>query len=191
MTEETNIEQTQSAVDKAREYWNGFPEAPYSDSFKWVDTNGFEHLSTVRAWTGGTLLSGIERITTAIFERGGVPAGQYRATVPSGNNSPEPVRTPIDDNGNALPDVKSAVAGRLSWEVHDGKTSYKVLDAVFPAGEKGTKYGITVWPEVLKAAGLTMEQGQPVPNISGWRVDYICNDKGYPAKVIRLLPPTK
>jgi hypothetical protein len=101
----------------------------------------------------------------------------------------EPTRQPIDDSGNALPEVLTATAGRLSWEVHDGRTSYKVMDAIFAPGAKGTKYGITVWPEVLKQAGLSVDAGQPTPNIAGWIVNYICNEKGYPQKVTRLLPP--
>lgn len=70
MTEPTN-----DVLKEAKEYYEGFPEAPYSDSFKWIDSNGFEHLSTVRAWTGGTLLTGIDKATSAIVSKGGKPAG--------------------------------------------------------------------------------------------------------------------
>ena len=101
----------------------------------------------------------------------------------------EPTRVPLDENGNEAPQVKVATAGRLSIEMKDGKTWYKVMDAVFAPNEKGTKYGITVWPEVLKAASLDVSNPAALPNISGWHVDYVCNDKGYPQKVTRLLPP--
>jgi hypothetical protein len=101
----------------------------------------------------------------------------------------EPIRQNIDDSGSDLPSIKAAIGGRLSWELKDGKYNYKVMDAVFAAGERGTKYGINVYPEVLAAANLIVDAGQPTPSIAGWRVEYILNDKGYPGKVTRLLPP--
>jgi hypothetical protein len=110
-------------------------------------------------------------------------------TIPAPQAPAEPVRQPIDDSGSDLPAVKVAIGGRLSWELKDGKYNYKVLDAVFAAGERGTKYGINVYPEVLAAANLIVDAGQPTPSIAGWRVEYILNDKGYPGKVTRLLPP--
>ena len=101
----------------------------------------------------------------------------------------EPKRVPLDDNGNEAPQVKFATAGRLSYEVHDGKANFKVMDAVFAAGERGTKYGITAYPEVLAAAKLDVSNPAQLPNISGWTVKYILNDKGYPYKVVGILPP--
>lgn len=101
----------------------------------------------------------------------------------------EPTRVSIDDSGKEQPQVKVATAGRLSIETKDGKYYYKVADAIFAQGERGTKFGISVYPEVLRAANLDVREGQPVPNINGWRVDYVLNEKGYPWKVTRLLPP--
>lgn len=101
----------------------------------------------------------------------------------------EPTRHPIDDSGNEQPQVLTATAGRLSIEMKDGRYYYKVMDAVFPPGARGTKFGITVWGEVLQAAKLDVSDPQQMPNINGWRVDYVLNEKGYPAKVTRLLPP--
>lgn len=137
----------------------------------------------------GIVLEDVDRFLRYMHDKGWQFDNEKPAPVATTPAPQEPTRQPIDDSGNELPDVKTATAGRLSWEVHDGKSSYKVMDAVFAPGERGTKYGITVWPEVLKAAGLNVEMGQPVPNISGWRVDYVLNEKGYPQKVTRLLPP--
>lgn len=102
----------------------------------------------------------------------------------------EPQYEPIDDGGNKLPEVKTATAGRLSIEMKDGRFYYKVMDAVFAPGERGTKFGVSVYPEVLQAAGLTVNHEHPdqLPVITGWRVDYVCNEKGYPQKVTRLIP---
>jgi hypothetical protein len=98
-------------------------------------------------------------------------------------------RVPIDDSGNPLPEIKVATAGKLAYEDKNGTIYWKVMDCTFAAGERGTKFGITVWPETWQAAGLNLEAGQPVPDISGWRIDYVCNEKGYPSKVTRMLPP--
>lgn len=103
-------------------------------------------------------------------------------TVPS-----EPVRQPIDDNGNDLPEIKCFTADKLSVTMKDDKYYYKVIGGVF------RQYGVTVWPEVLAAAGLDVSPGQPVPNIAGWRADYIEEPGKEPGKkrmkITRLLPP--
>lgn len=112
-----------------------------------------------------------------------MPVAVVPAAVPT-----EPTRVPIDDSGNALPEIKKALAGRLSFDVKNGKTYWKIMDAVYPSGEKSTKYGVTVWPEALKAAGFELKDGQPVPDLSGHPFEYICNEKGYPQKVTRILP---
>ena len=170
-----------------KDYWNGFPEAPYSDTFKWVDQNGYEHMLTVRGWSGSAVLDAVNKAIEAITAANGHNPS-HRAPIPAPQNN-EPVRVPLDEHGNEQPAVKVASAGRLSWEAKDGKTWFKVMDIVVAAGEKGTKYGVTVWPEVLKAAGLDVSDTSNLPDIHGWRVDYVCNDKGYPQKVTRLLPP--
>lgn len=49
------------------------------------------------------------------------------------------------------------------------------------------KYGITVWPEVLTAAGIPI--GKLVAqdyNLVGYRADFVLNDKGKPSKVVKL-----
>lgn len=189
MATESNEVVQQQAFEKTKEYWKEFPEAPFSDSFKWIDKNGFDHISIARGWTFPALMTSIERATTAILEAGGKSLYATPPAAATANPPPaEPTRQPIDDGGNELPDVKTARAGRLSVEMKDGKYFYKVMDAVFMPGEKSTKYGINVWPEVLKAAKLDVSNPAVMPEISGWRVDYICNEKGYPGKVTRLLP---
>jgi hypothetical protein len=57
-----------------QEYWKGFPEAPYSDTFKWIDGAGFEHMTTVRQWSGTGLYSSVGKMVALILETGGKPA---------------------------------------------------------------------------------------------------------------------
>jgi len=98
----------------------------------------------------------------------------------------EPERVALDDHGNEIK-IKTITAERLSVSMKDGKYYYKVV------GKPFTDYGITVWPEVFEAAGLTVSP-DALPNIAGWQADYVekpANDKGkvWPDKVTRLLPP--
>lgn len=96
-----------------KEYWQGFPEAPYSDSFKWTDQNGFEHLSTVRAWTGRGLLTGIEKMTSNIIDLQGKPMNGKAQPAP-GNTIP--VR---DENGTPVVDQdRNPVMTTLPEGVH-------------------------------------------------------------------------
>lgn len=66
-----------------REYWKDFPEAPFSDSFKWVDEQGFEHLSTVRGWQFSALMTTIQRAESSIIDFGGKPIITIRPTAPA------------------------------------------------------------------------------------------------------------
>ena len=110
--------------------------------------------------------------------------GEMQSSIPT----KEVTRQPIDDSGNALPPIFKGRAGRLSVEMKDNKYSFKIEDAQFQQGRKGSKFGIRVWDEVLTGAGLNIEPGQPMPEINGWEFEYVENEKGYPYKVTRLLP---
>jgi hypothetical protein len=180
-----------------QEYFKDFPEAPFSDTFKWVDVDGYEHMVTVRSWSAHSGMGALEAAKKEIAEVGGMSPSKKQIEIHASDvipgtpepNSGEVKYHPVDEGGNDLPEVKTAIAGRLSVEMKDNKYYYKIMDAVFGHGEKGTKYGIAVYPEVLAAANLDVTPGNPVPVITNWRVDYICNDKGYPWKVTRLLAP--
>jgi hypothetical protein len=177
-TESTEI--LQAAFDKAKEYWKEFPEAPFSDSFKWTDVHGFEHLTTVRGWTFPAMMTSLERAASAIFDLQGKPAGvRTPAAQPQ-----EPSRQPIDDSGHELPDVKTFAAEKLSVSMNDGKFYYKVV------GKPFTQFGVPVYEEVLEAAKLDVSNPMQLPNIAGWKADYIetVKDGKKRMKVTRLLP---
>jgi hypothetical protein len=100
---------------------------------------------------------------------------------------PEIVRQAIDDNGNDFPPVNTFTASKLSVDIHNGKLSFRAHGGQFE------KYGVAVYEEVMKAAGLSYDPTKPenIPNIAGWRVDWIeytaGNGKQY-KKATRLLP---
>jgi hypothetical protein len=67
-----------------KEYWSGMPEAPCSDTFKWVDANGFEHLMTFRGWSGEGVLKTVAAAIEHILEQGGIaPANRVAPPPPS------------------------------------------------------------------------------------------------------------
>jgi hypothetical protein len=108
-------------------------------------------------------------------------------TIPEPPTPQEPKYQPIDDGGNDLPEVLTFTADLLTVDMHDGKFFFKVK------GGKFTQFGVNVWPEVLKAANLTVDLSTvppTIPNVAGWRADYIEEFKdGKPRrKVTRLLP---
>jgi hypothetical protein len=129
-------EQEQLTLDEARKYFDGFPEAPYSDSFKWVDANGFEHLSTVRSWTGGTLLSGIEKATAAITSKGGKPVSNRGTSAPA--PTPDPAAMIALEEGN------KTLAAELQQQA-----------AAVPAAPSGKQWNITeiVFVRILPQPG--------------------------------------
>ena len=66
-----------------KEYWQGFPEAPYSDTFKWIDADGYEHMMTVRGWEGGAVLGAIGKAKEVIASINGKPAGNRPVQAPA------------------------------------------------------------------------------------------------------------
>lgn len=82
--------------------------------------------------------------------------------------------------------TQSFTAESLSATVDKGKTYWKVQGGMF------TKFGVTVWPETLAAAGFDPENMNPtkVYDIPGYTAVYVLNEEGKAQKVIQLIPPT-
>ena len=70
--------------------------------------------------------------------------------------------------------------------VNDGKAYWKVK------GGRYTKFGVTIWPEVLKASGFDPNQMNPleVYDLAGHTAVCSTNDEGKANKVIRLEAPS-
>lgn len=76
-------------------------------------------------------------------------------------------------------------ADELTATVNDGKRYWKVRGGQF------AKFGVTVWPETLKAAGFDPDALDPMKPVSlaGWTAWYVVNEEGKAQKVTRLEPP--
>jgi hypothetical protein len=75
--------QDQQQEVSLQEYWKGFPEAPLSDTFKWVDEDGFEHMTTVRGWGDKSLSAGLAKVKALIQDNGGKPVRARAPEAPS------------------------------------------------------------------------------------------------------------
>lgn len=82
---------------------------------------------------------------------------------------------------------KSFVPSLLAVTYDKGKEFFKLhgQEGKFP------KFPVTVWPEVLEAAGINYLDRSVVDpkdgfKLEGWTAYYIVNEKGNPGKVIRL-----
>lgn len=104
------------ATQQAQEYWKGFPEAPYSDSFKWFDGAGFEHLTTCRAWSGSALYASVAKMIATIAETGGKPITTVRPAAPMA----------------PPPEIPKAV--REAWEDGDKETAAVIAGAIADVG---------------------------------------------------------
>lgn len=97
-----------------QEYWQGFPEAPASDNFRWVDGAGFEHQTTIRAWTGAGLYQQVAEMVARVLETGGrnltppaaPPPASATATAPAPVKSPEGVQSIAVKKIKVTPEVK-------------------------------------------------------------------------------------
>lgn len=106
-----------------REYWAGFPEAPFSTSFKWVDANGFEQLTTLRGWQFSTMFRTIGQAEEIITMNGGMPI----------NNRPQPAQAPTmtKDVKIAMDEGNKQLAADLQAQALDVPQSRKGADVKY------------------------------------------------------------
>lgn len=67
--------------------------------------------------------------------------------------------------------------------MHDGTVYWKVKGGVY------TKFGVTIWPEVLQESGFDYDQMDPreTYDINGRKAVCQLNEEGKPKKVVKLL----
>ena len=99
--------------------WNG--DAPFSDNFHWVDTDGFRHQITVRANTGAQLLERIDAARTNLIKRGATPSGQ--SAPPTNGGAPEIEQGDIGESVCAMIEIGTAYkSGKTQLKFHcDGQ----------------------------------------------------------------------
>jgi hypothetical protein len=114
---------------KVQDYWHGFPEAPASDTFKWIDALGYEHMTTIRAWTQATLYEQVSKFVANLTETGGRTAALQPAPKPA--QAPAPTTAPV---ANATGTSMQINKIKVTPEVKDGVS--RVIVELFAEGHK-------------------------------------------------------
>jgi len=78
--------------------------------------------------------------------------------------------------------VHTFAAETMTATVDDGKVYWKVKGGQFQ------KFGVSIWPEALEAAGFDPEALNPMKpvDLTGWTAHYSTKENGQPKKVIKL-----
>lgn len=153
------------------------PEAVYAFNTNLVSGRGRGQW-TMRARQGedgANFIFRVEAMLEKLSERGW---GDNTPQVPSGQLA-QPAENPVSgtplDNNSQVFDAET-----LSAETKEGKTYWKVK------GGQWTKFGVTVWGEVLMQAGFHSLDPMKPYDLHGWRATCALNENGKPNKVTRL-----
>ena len=157
-------------------------EAPRSVNFYGVSTKGWNLQFTIRSVDNESLLKELGDLINRVEALGVVPkaVGQQPSNV-SHDTAPPPPPT------SAPPPVHEVAydtfeAAELEGSTRGDKTYWKVK------GGKFSKYGVTIWPEVLEEAGFNVNDLDPatVYSLAGYTARYVTKEDGKPDKVIKL-----
>lgn len=158
----TNYDDLASSLDIS------LPEAPTSATVKVVhQETGFEWLFTVRGVNANRLLSELVQFGDKLSQAGFVPASAPRQ--PASQESPQ---------GDLFFE-----AIELVGSVHEGKAYWKIKGGQF------SKFGVTIWPEVLGPTGFDVEKLNPMEKYPlNHKAYYVTKEDGTALKVVRLVP---
>lgn len=116
-----------------QDYFKGFPESPASDTIRWVDGAGFDHMTTIRAWSGTILYSEMAKFIGTVIETGGKPVNTPHAPAPTA--APKPASTPAPiPQANASGTSIMVKKIKVTQDVKDGAT--RTIVDLFRDGDK-------------------------------------------------------
>ena len=162
---------------------NTHTEAPASLNFTAHTPRGYRVQITLRDESEGNLIERFKTTMGIVQNLGMTPQPQNGAKAPEfeaptqSNGAPPAVATPTATQG----EEDSFSAETLVASVNEGKAYWKVQGGPF------SKFGVTIWPEVLGEAGFDCDQLDPTQtyNLTGHTATYMRVD-GKPKKVTRL-----
>ena len=170
-----------------KDYWAGFPEAPFSDTIKWTDGNGFDHMTTFRGWTFNALYETLAKAEAHILETGGKPNGA----------KPAPAQTAAPAPATQAGNVLSITKIKVTPEVKDGKSRIMVelyadghqwadIKAFFnDANAAKTAFGMVTGADFSVAGEYTFNP----PFAADYRNSDKLNSKGNPYKNLVQVRP--
>ena len=167
------------------------PEAPASVNMKIVSGKGYDFMFTLRDFDELVLLDRLGTFIKKLESMGMKPANGngYKAPVQS-HLPPQPQAPPpqtVDDFPTEQPgqdqkEYDDFTAESLTGTMNNGKVYWKVK------GGRWAKFGVTVWQEVLEAAGFNFDELDPAQtyDLTGYTATAMLED-GKPKKVIKLV----
>lgn len=193
------------------------PEAAGSATAMIVGFGGAEVLVTARGVSIDVAYDSLAAKLERLFDAGCFPVKRYtseydvpgadRDTIPTVQAPvPEPVETkpvvqptivsqpipvPVQAGQQAQPTQPAQplatffTAEFMEATTRGGKEYWKVYGGPF------VKYGVTIWPEIMEAAGLIGLDASARINVSGWTAEYVVNERGNPQKVVAMHPPKR
>jgi hypothetical protein len=160
-----------------QEYFKDFPEAPASDTFKWVDQLGNEHMTTLRAWSPEGLSQAIRNFVNREFEQGAKSLSDYqRGLLPK-----QPEVQQYDETGTPIVDAEGKpVTAPLPQGVH----LFTVAGLFHDKNKDGTKdilKVLTVEPPYNKGYGVSCfhPNGANGAKVEGWKAWPVGKDSRY------------
>jgi hypothetical protein len=128
---------------RPQDYFQGFPEAPASDTFKWIDALGYEHMTTIRAWSGTILYNELSKFVAYLEETGARTAALQPAPKPAQAPAPKPAIANASGTSFKISKIK------VTPEIKDG--AQRIMVELFQDGRQ--------WADI-KAFYTTSEAAQ-------------------------------
>jgi len=112
-------------------FWEGFPEAPFADTFKWLDVDGFEHMLTIRGRSGDAVLESVGKAKERIAQLGGIaPANKPIPAIPTAQ---------IQERDESGVPVVDAEGNPRMVSLPDGVGIYTIKEVFHAKSKDGTK----------------------------------------------------
>jgi hypothetical protein len=176
-----------------QEYFKGFPEAPTSDTIKWTDKHGIEHMTTIRAWSPEGLIQAVDRFISARFESGEAKEPAKPAVTPA-PAAPATQKAATTDTGvNTMAIKKMTVAPQADGKVKIGlyADGHKFPDLYMSLGLDATLKTLAGTGLEWTAEHLSAVAEFNVDFLADWRNSDKLNTKGNPYKNVVALRSTE
>ena len=176
---------------------------PHSMTVTAIDTDGFGWLICVRSVSVNELFEDAREVKERITKYGWHGTNKSMSPLPQKETETKETETEITtpvmqtkeeiiepkivqpeekikEQETEKRDALTFMAESLVATVHEGKAYFKCR------GGRFSKFGVTIWPEVLEAAGLKNLDPMKIYDMHGYTAEYVVKEDGKSDKIIRL-----
>jgi hypothetical protein len=158
---------------------NQLPEAPASLNFFAITSKGWNIQITLRDDDELELLDRFAKLTQVLEGWEVSPGGNGRKPASAPPPPTQEETTSDNGGGDLVQETETFAAQRLIGATSGDKTYWKLRGGIY------TKYGVTIWPETLEAAGLHNLEPRQEYDLTGYSAT-VSLEGGKPKKVIKL-----